>query len=366
MQMYFQLPECKRKTSTKNIYRNIANDRLMMKRVAEEESKASAAIDCLCEYTQSGEDSVLEQLSVCLDSYYADNAETAAIELENFKYYDKKPLMPMFVLSYGRWGRNATLEFLEKIDSQEIYDNTFVFVNKDQKKKYKKGHPKFNYYAVDVDSVGERMLKVLEFCKEWEIEYAFIMEDDIVTFNYIIKCSTQKARCNNKNDVPIGSWLFKYIQYVGEEIMTTDKNCHYIGLRNRFHSNTEDCSIAGYYDEPTVGGAPNLCWFFNVDRFYKLYKAIPKEHYSPQYDWAMLLLTLRNRVNWYVVSGVCKDELMRNSVINYSNDRRQLAEQMIRYYGVEDMVTPINVRSKLGSVKLRCKRKNGKIVNYES
>lgn len=362
--LYDNLSDANKSSSLRAIFRNMSAD-LYLKEGAERGDRLQLnVLGKLCDFIQKDSCKALGDFKKALDEYYQANAETSVIEEEIFNLYADKPLMPMFVLSYGRWEHNATLEYIEKrMGSQEVFDNIFVFVNPEQEEKYKKGHPKFNYYPVKVDSVGERMLEVLKFCRRWGIERAFVMEDDIEVFKRVIRCGINKCRCN-RNDEWMDGRVFKYIQYKGSELMDADERCSMIRIRNRAHANSEDSSIIGYNDA-TIGGAPQLCWFLDIERFFKIYKQIPRIHYTPQYDWAILLSMLKNRQTWYVLTSVAKDEFMGNSVINDDSDRIKLANEMIKYYGVEDMVTPVVLKSNLHSVLLRCKRKDGKIVNYE-
>jgi len=146
--------------------------------------------------------------------------------------------------------------------------------------------------------------------------------------------------------------------------MKNDTSCSMVRIRNRVCSNNEDRSIYGHY-EPTLGGITDLMWVIDVERFIEIYTAIPSEHYSPQYDWAILLQQLKMRKNWYVICSVCKDENMGGeSVIADNADRMKLAEQMIGYYGVADRVVGNHVKSKRNSVKLRCLRNKNGIIGY--
>ena len=362
--LYDGLSDSNKSSSLRTIFRNMSADVYLKKGVERGDDLQINVLNKLCDFIQTDSCETLDNFKKALDEYYQENAETSVIEEEIFNLYADKPLMPMFVLSYGRWGRNATLGYIEKmIDSQEIYDNIFVFVNPEQEEKYKQGHPKFHYYPVKADSVGDRMLEVLKFCRRWGIERAFVMEDDIETFKRVICCGMNKCRLN-RNDEWMDARFFKYIQYKGSELMDADERCSMIRIRNRAHANSEDSSIIGYTDA-TIGGTPDLCWFLDIERFFKVYEQIPRIHYTPQYDWAILLSMLKNRQTWYVLTAVSKDEFIGSSVINDNTDRIKLANEMIKYYEVEDMVTAVVLKTRLNSVKLRCKRKDGKIVNYE-
>lgn len=363
LELYENLPDEFHNSSLRNVFRDISNDLYMKEGVVKEKQICCDVVTALCEFVNSPDEKKKNVLLDILERYYNSNTEPAFIEERFLAQYKNKPMMPMFVLSYGRWGRNATLNFLESLDDQEIFDNTFVFVNPDQEEKYKQGHPRFNYYAVEVDTVGERMLEVLKFCKHWGIERAFVMEDDIFAFYRIIKCGLNRCRCSKKSE-PLDAKLFKYIQYISSDIMDKDENCPMVRIRNRAHSNTAGTPIFGH-EGVTVGGTPDLCWFLDINRFYKIYKQIPERFYTPQYDWAILCAMLKNRCTWYVLTGVAKGEYMGSSVIKYEDDRQKLAEEIIEYFDVADMAESIVIRSKRGSIKLRCKRKKGKIVNYE-
>jgi len=356
------IPNKNRNNKLKTIFNNLSNDVFLKREVCRGSNFATDIIEACVDYANSPTEKRCSYLLCLLEDYYLKNSETCNIERSIFSLYKNKDLMPMFVLSYGRYEKNSTLDFLEKLDSKEIFDNTLVFVNEDQEEKYKLNHPKFDFYSVDAVSVGDRMLKVLQFCKRFKIKRAFIMEDDILVFNSVIKIGLYKSRCNRKDEL-LDSSFFKYIQYKGSELMDEDKNCSMIRIRNRFCVNSEQTSVYGH-GSATIGGTPDLCWFLDVDRFYDIYKQISPKHYQPQYDWAMLCAMLKNRSTWYVLTGVCKHESMGDSVTNDDTNRDELANEIVNYYNVGDMVRVVKVKSTGGKIKLRCIRKSGKIVNY--
>ena len=82
-----------------------------------------------------------------------------------------------------------------------------------------------------------------------------------------------------------------------------------------------------------------MVYFLDVERFYPIYKQIPKEHYSPQYDWAIQCAIVRSKKHWSMITGIVKNEYNSKSVIGFSGDRERLAEEMIRYYGVQDYMS---------------------------
>ena len=82
-----------------------------------------------------------------------------------------------------------------------------------------------------------------------------------------------------------------------------------------------------------------MVYFFDVARFWPIYKSIPAEHYSPQYDWAIQCAVVRARKHWAMITGIVKNEYNSKSVIGFAGDREALAEEMIRYYGVGDSMS---------------------------
>lgn len=358
-EVYKNLPDKLKTASNRSLFLNMGADIHLYKCVLKNDKTARKILRAL-----QNIDGDLTELKTVLQEYYESNKKDAFIEREMLEYYRDAELVPIFVMTYKRWEKNATLNLLERFDSDEIYEKTRVFVDTDQIGKYKTFHPKFKYVAATSKTVGERMLRILMYCHARGIRYALFIEDEIASLNYLIKCGLEKCRCNSGEDSQYGVEMLKRVQHDAIRLMKNETSCSMVRIRNRVCSNNEDRSIYGHY-EPTLGGIPDLMWVIDVERFIEIYTAIPSEHYSPQYDWAMLLQQLKMRKNWYVICSVCKDENMGGeSVIADNADRMKLAEQMIGYYGVADRVVGNHVKSKRNSVKLRCLHNKNGIIGY--
>lgn len=283
-------------------------------------------------------DNLLNTLVNSLDAYYLSRRDTGRWEKINFGFLEDEPFPKIFVLSYKRWDRNYTLEMLEKWNDSEVFKNTTVFIQKDQKELYKKHHPKFNYYTKDVETVGERFQAVLDFCIAKNIKRAIIMEDEIVNFYHLKKGGVDDKNKLCPNEENLGSVYMKYFASLGNKLMKEDKDLVLLGTRNRVMAQNESTSIIGHHDFMR-GGCPNLVYYVDVERLYPIYKQIPKEHYTPQYDWAIQCSIVSNNKHWVMVTGIAKDEHIGNSVIGYDGNREKIAEEMISYYHVEDFMT---------------------------
>lgn len=280
----------------------------------------------------------LNRLKEALDDYYLNRRDTGRWEAFRFGFLKDRSFPYVFVLSYNRWGKNYTLDRIETWNDPEAFSKTTVFVQKDQEEKYRVNHPRFNYHAQNVDTVGERMMAVLEFCRKKGIKRAVILEDEIINFYHIKKGGVEKESKLCPGEENLGSAYMKYFADLGDELMKQDEDLVLLGMRNRTMAQNESTSIIGHH-EPMRGGCPNLAFYIDVERFYPVYKKIPKEHYSPQYDWALQSAIVSSRKHWVMVTGIAKDEHVGKSVIGFTGDREPLAKEMIDYYGVGDSMT---------------------------
>ena len=103
-------------------------------------------------------------------------------------------------------------------------------------------------------------------------------------------------------------------------------------------ANNESTSVVGYH-EPMKGGCPNMIHFIDVERFYPVWEKIPKEHYTPQSDWAIQCATVSSGKKWAMITGIVKDENNSKSVIGFTGDREALAAEYIKFYNVQDSMT---------------------------
>lgn len=294
----------------------------------------------------------LKQLYESLNTYYLDRRDAGEFEHRRLEKYKDKPLYPTFVLSYGRPVKNATLECMEKWKEQDVYDNTLIFTDASQVEAYKRGHPNWYYYIHDCKNVGERFNAVLEYCRERKFKYALILEDDIDRFCYIKKGGIDyNSKCNKINE-EYDSCYLRYWMHKGEEILKNHPDTVLVGMRNRVCCHAESTTIIGY-QYAMRGGCPNLGYLVDVERIWEIWKTIPPEHYSPQYDWALQCAIVANNKQWHMITAVAKHENMSSkSVINYGGDREALAAEYLKYYGVEDKFKISTIRSKLQSIKI--------------
>lgn len=294
----------------------------------------------------------LKQLYTDLDAYYLERRDRGEFERNRLLSYKDKPLFPIFILSYGRPEKNSTLQCLETWDEQDVYDNTLIFTDKSQVEAYKKHHPKWHYYVRDCANVGERFNAVLDYCKEHKFKYALILEDDIDRFCYIKKGGIDfNSKCNTVAE-ELNSCYFRYWMHKGQEIFENNPDTVLIGMRNRACCHAEVTSIIGY-QYAMRGGCPNLAFLIDVDRFDEVWKEVPPQHYSPQYDWAIQCAIVKKNKRWHLITAIAKHENMASkSVIGYTGDRIKLAEDYLKYYGVEDKFKISVIKSKLQSIKL--------------
>ena len=336
--IYDALPDKLKNYKNKVLLKSVALDWLLLEDFQNDVDLAVKAVSAVLEVESSPTDTALAQLTVALDSYYAWRRDDGRWESKTFFGLKDFPIYPTFILSYNRPGHNATLNCFETWNDPELFDNTLVFVQPDQEEAYAKGHPKFHYYGKAVSSVGERMLEVLKFCRKWGISHCFILEDDIQQFRYIKKGGVSGNSHLSKTEEDCGSCYLKYYAKVGLKIMREDPLCAFVGLRNRVMANNESTSIIGYHD-PMRGGCPNMTYFIDVARFWPIYDSIPREHYTPQSDWAIQCATVRAGKHWSVITGMVKNEYNSKSVIGFTGDREALAEELISYYGVQDYMS---------------------------
>lgn len=336
--IYSDFPDKLKTYKNKCLLKSVALDWLMLQDIEKSEPTAMDAALALYNLGTKPTEENIEKLSKSLDKYYAWRRDDGRWEAGERLKLQTYPIYPTFILSYNRPGRNATLNCFEIWNDSEVFDNTMVFVQPDQEEAYAKNHPKFHFYSKAVNSVGERMLEVLKFCRLWGIRYCFILEDDIQQFRYIKKGGVSGNSHLTKTEEDWGSCYLKYYAKMGRKIMRQDPLCAFVGLRNRVMANNESTSIIGYHD-PMRGGCPNMTYFIDVKRFWPIYASIPKEHYTPQSDWAIQCATVRAKKHWAIITGMVKNEYNSKSVIGFTGDRELLAEEMIRYYGVQDYMT---------------------------
>lgn len=336
--LYDALPLKLKNYKWKCVFKSVAVDAVLLNDFANNNPLAFGVLESLYAVDQSPVIDTLEGLVVSLDKYYAWRRDDGRWEQYTFGGLKNTPMVPTFVLSYGRPGRNATLNRMERWGEEEVFKNVFVFVQPDQKAEYQRNHPQFFFYDQAVNSVGERMMAVLEFCRHWGIRYAIVLEDDIAEFRHIRKGGVSGNSKVSTLEQEWGSAYLKYFAAVGRLAMHNDRDCVLVGMRNRAMCNNESTSLIGYHD-PMRGGCPNMVYFLDVKRFYPIYKTIPREHYSPQYDWAIQCAIVRARKHWVMVTGVVKNEYNSRSVIAYGGDREALAQNYLDYYGVGDVMS---------------------------
>ncbi|MBR2265470.1 MAG: hypothetical protein IJ882_02165 [Paludibacteraceae bacterium] len=337
-QIYDKFPKALKTYKNKCLMKSVALDSLLLYDIDSGVAQAIEVAEKLVDLDSFPTEESLIALTGALDGYYASRRDDGRWESAVRRGLKDKPMFPVFVLSYGRPAKNATLDRLERWDEEEVYDNTMVFVQPEQEAEYKRNHPKFHFYAKSVSSVGERMLAVLEFCRTYGIRHCIVLEDDIMGFYNVLKGGTSGGgRIANAEEQWGGDYL-KYYAYTGLSIMREDRDCVMVGMRNRAMANNESTSLIGYHD-PMRGGCPNICYFLDVERFWPIYKSIPKEHYSPQYDWAIQCAVVRARKHWAIITEIVKDEYHSKSVIAFAGDRESLAAEMIAYYGVQDYMS---------------------------
>lgn len=337
-EIYDGFPDKLKNYKNKVLMKSVALDWLLLEDFGRGVPQAIDAVDALVDLSVDRTDSQINRLTSLLDKYYAWRRDDGRWEKKVFFGLRDFPIYPTFVLSYNRPGHNATLGCFESWDDPEVFDNTLVFIQPDQEEAYKKGHPKFHYYGKAVNNVGERTLEVLKFCRHWGIRYCFIFEDDIQQFRYIKKGGVSGNSHLSKTEEDCGSCYLKYYAKTALKIMRQDPDCAFVGLRNRVMANNESTSIIGYHD-PMRGGCPNMTYFVDVKRFWPIYTSIPKEHYVPQHDWAIQCATVRAQKHWAIITGIVKNEYNSKSVIGFTGDREAVAADMIRYYGVEDLMS---------------------------
>lgn len=363
-EIYNSLPEKYKTYKWKTCFKSIALDYVLLVDIIDGNKLALDIEKSLAKLEKKIDISTSDKLDVLvnsLDAYYLSRRDSGRWEKINFGFLEDEPCPKIFVLSYKRWDRNFTLEMLEKWNDSEVFKNTTVFVQKDQKEKYKKNHPNFNYYAKDVETVGERFKAVLDFCRRGNIKRAIIMEDEIVNFYHIKKGGVNDGNKLCPNQENLGSVYMKYFASLGNRLMKDDKKLVLLGIRNRVMAQNESTSIIGHHDSMR-GGCPNLVYYVDVERLYPVYNKIPQEHYSPQYDWALQCSIVSNDKHWVMVTGIAKDEHRGKSVICYDGNREKIAEEMISYYNVEDLMTYRKfINTELQGVKIFYKNK-GNVV----
>ena len=336
--IYEGLPHALKTYKNKCLLKSVALDWLLLEDFGAGVAQAVDVADVLVDLEVDRSEHQLARLTGALDAYYALRREDGRWEQGTFGKLKKAPMWPVFILSYGRPGKNATLDRIDRWNDPEVYDNTFVFVQPEQEEEYKRNHPKFHYYAKSVGSVGERLLEVLKFCRLYGIRHCIVLEDDIAEFRHIKKGGVSGNSKISTAEEEWGACYLKYYAKMGLKIMREDRDCVMVGVRNRAMGNNESTSLIGYHD-PMRGGCPNMVYFFDVERFWPIYKSIPAEHYSPQYDWAIQCAVVRARKHWAMITGIVKNEYNSKSVIGFAGDREALAEEMIRYYGVGDSMS---------------------------
>ena len=321
-----------------SVFRSVSEDVVLLIDIIDNKELAlgvSRALDSLEQCPEVGISTIVD----ALNAYYAERRDTGRWEQVAFGFLDNKPVPPTFILSYGRWEHNAILKRLEFWNDDSVFQNTLVFVQPDQEEKYRSNHPSFNYWPQAVGSVGERLMAVLDFCKKHGIPRAIVLEDDVQEFRHIKKGGVDSGSHLSSNEEDLGGAYLKYIAAKGDEIMNRYKDVVLVGIRNRVMANNESTSIIGVH-EPMRGGCPNMAYYIDVDRFAPIYKTIPSEHYSPQYDWAIQCAIVRAHKRWAMITGIVKDEFVGGrSVIGYTGDREALAQQYIDYYGVSEVMS---------------------------
>lgn len=349
--IFESLPENLKTQINKDILRSIALDFILLRDMSQQQALATEVKVKLQEFEDKKDRASLNELRTALDAYYLDRRDAGEFEHRRMEMYSKYKVSPIFVLSYGRWEHNATLAELAHYKDPELDKQVTVFVQKNQVERYKEFFPQFNYHGEDVDTVGARFMAVLDYCKEHNIKRPLILEDEISRIGYLKKGGVDyNSKCNMVAE-EYGSAVIKYWQTMGGQLFDEDPDCVLVGLRNRACNNSEQTSIIGYQNR-LRGGCPNQGFLIDLDRFYDMYKAIPKEHYTPQYDWAIHCSIIKNNKNWRLLTAIFKGEVYGPSVISYKGDREAVAKEMLKYYGVEDKFKITVIRSKKGSLKL--------------
>ena len=336
--IYSLLPDKLHNYPQKCMLKSVALDWLLLEDISNGIPEAVSAGTELYGLQTSPDKEQYNRLYEALNKYYLWRRDDGRWESKLFGRLAKKPLFPIFIMSYNRPNKNATLDLLDKWNSKDLYENTFVFVQEDQEEEYRKYHPKYNYVGKNVNSVGERCMEILKICKKLRIKYAVILEDDIYEFRHVKKGGVDGSSKMSLRSEDYGDGYLKFLMYYGLKAMRADKDCVLVGMRNRVMCNNEATSIIGFHD-PMRGGCPNMVYFVDVDKFYPIYRQIPEEHYSPQYDWAIQCSIIKNNKHWAMITGCCKGENVGKSVIKFSGDRIELAKQYIEYYGVQDAMS---------------------------
>lgn len=335
---YDTLPVKMKNYKNRNIFKSMVLDSILLQDLNDEIKETNDILVSLYSFNEKDIATSLNSLVMSLDSYYKWRMNDGRYEETVFgKLREKEPIIT-FILSYNRPEFNATLNLIEKWNDEEVFNNTFIFVQPEQKLAYEKNHPKFLFYAKSVNSVGERFDAVLDFCKENGIRYANIIEDDIGQICHVKKGGVESGSRLSTRQEDLGGLYFKYLGYKGMQIMQDNSDVVIVGVRNRVMANNESTSIIGYH-EPMKGGCPNMLYFIDVEKFYPIWKKIPKEHYSPQYDWAIQCAIVAEKKQWAVITGIVKDEYNSKSVIGFKGDREVLAAEYINYYKVQDSMT---------------------------
>lgn len=361
--IYEELPSELKNYRVKGILKSIALDPIILQDFAVDNELAVESIRQLFELREDPSKEKIERLVSALDNYYGFRREDGRWEEYVFGRLSSYELPPVFVLSYNRPAKNATLDRLDQWNDDEVYSKTTVFVQPEQLEAYKKNHPKFNYFAKSVGSVGERMKEVLKFCKRKGIRYCIVLEDDIAEFRHIKKGGVDGGSKISTTEEDWGGAYLKYYAKQSMKVMKEDPDCVLVGMRNRTMGNNESTSIIGYHD-PMRGGCPNMVYFLDVEKFSPIYDTIPAEHYSPQYDWAIQCAIVRENKHWSIITGIVKNEYNSKSVICFSGDREQLAEEYLRYYGVEEQMNYRRFKdTELQGVKIFYKTGNYKEIN---
>lgn len=351
--IYENMPETLKAHRPEIVFESIALDDILMLDVAVRKKPLAVKLgNTIAKMKEYPVRENLKQLYEDYSAYLLERRDEGEFEHKRMENYKKKPVLPTFVLSYGRPEKNSTLECMEKWDDQEVYNNTLVFTDNSQIEAYKKNHPKWKYYAKDCKNVGERFGEVLKYCKAHGHRYALILEDDVDRFCYIKKGGIDfNSKCNKVNEEYDSAYI-RYWAHKGKELLENDPDTVLIGMRNRVCCHAEVTSIIGY-QYGMRGGCPNLGFFIDVERFQEIWDQIPPEHYSPQYDWAIQCAIVKMNKKWKLITAVAKHENVGSkSVIGYSGDRKALAEEYFKYYGVEDKFKITIIRSVLQSIKI--------------
>lgn len=351
--VYAGLPETLKSHRAHIVFESIALDNVLFEDMAKHKKPLAWKVgEDIAELQKYSTRNNLKQLYDDLNAYWLDRRDAGEFEHRRMERCKDLPLFPIFILSYGRPTKNATLECLERWDDQDVYDNTLVFTDASQVTAYKQGHPKWHYYVKDCKNVGERFGEVLKYCKERGLKYALILEDDLDRFCYIKKGGIDyNSKCNKINE-EYDSCYLRYWMHKGKEIFEKDPDCVVVGMRNRVCCHAETTTIIGY-QYAMRGGCPNLGFLVDVERIEEVWKQVPAEHYSPQYDWALQCAIVKMNKHWNLITAVAKHENMSSkSVIGWQGDRTKLAEEYLKYYGVEDKFKITTIRSKAASIKI--------------